>query len=1074
MDDRVRQVGTWLQCTLNPDQAQRVAAEEALKLSQDQPGHVVVLFRLAVDPAIPAEPALRQSAVIYMKNMIHRRWEPRDPPKHLRDKGEQSSPGLSEDDKALVRNNLFQALAVAPPQIRSQLGLCLRTIAFTDYPERWPSLLPSIVAGLSATDISSLYGPLYSLRVLCKTYEFKRDEQRKPLYGIVDATFPMLLQLAQRVLAHPPAADASEIALLVGKIMWSTTQLGLPPWLLQPANLGPWFETMLALLEQPLPEGCPTDGDDAIKWPPFKVKKRIAAIFHRLIQRYGNPSRQIEKDVPLAAETMSFARHFQDHMSARCLSACVTLLGRRHAGLVLPNRITTSCLQYIEEAIKYKLTYALLKPQLGALFSEMMLPLLSFSEKDSELWEEDPHEYVRKEFDMIEDFYSPRTAATNLLTALTKKRGKDCLHGIVATCSETLARAQGTADPALARLKDGALLAIGTLHKDLAKRDMYRPALEPMLKLHVLPELTSAHGFLRARAIWTYGQFARSIFREGRATEPEHLALAFQRFMECMQDPALPVRVNASIAIEAFVQGEVVPQAVVQVLPQLLELLFSLLKEVGSDEIVATLDTLIEKHGEQMVPYAVQVVAALCTSFTRIMDESESGDDDDDCTMAAMGIMQALTTMMEAVAGTPEVYAALEAPLLPLLVRCCREGGEDFFEEAMEILAYLTFHQRTLSEGLFSMIPILHEAFHTWARDYINQILAPLDNYIHKATDVFLTANGGAYVQMTMSICRGVLVGEEAEAMGDCDVFAGPKLIESLMHNCRGRIDALMPELVGMIHVRLHLDDSDGQPGLGLTTLLYTALGSAIHYNPLLTLQILEHRQCQAALLTSWVKHLGTICERPCVRAHDLKIALLAVSSMLAMPTATAPYVIASNRLMLVRQALTLQARLVKAYADQERQDDDEEEDDDDDDGADFDGEELGDDVDGDNEDDTATLRRLLNSDRKFNLDDFLKAGGHDDDDELDDEEEYTSPIDDLDELIEFSSALEAACREDPNLLAAVGLGATAEGMQISAEENAALRSYLQEAVQKKHEKEAARAEAAAGGGLAAAAAALR
>ena len=135
--------------------------------------------------------------------------------------------------------------------------------------------------------------------------------------------------------------------------------------------------------------------------------------------------------------------------------------------------------------------------------------------------------------------------------------------------------------------------------------------------------------------------------------------------------------------------------------------------------------------------------------------------------------------------------------------------------------------------------------------------------------------------------------------MGDCDVFAGPKLIESLMHNCRGRIDALMPELVGMIHVRLHLDDSDGQPGLGLTTLLYTALGSAIHYNPLLTLQILEHRQCQAALLTSWVKHLGTICERPCVRAHDLKIALLAVSSMLAMPTATAPYVIASNRLML-------------------------------------------------------------------------------------------------------------------------------------------------------------------------------
>ncbi len=539
-----------------------------------------------------------------------------------------------------------------------------------------------------------------------------------------------------------------------------------------------------------------------------------------------------------------------------------------------------------------------------------------------------------------------------------------------------------------------------------------------------------------------------------------------------MRDPALPVRVNASIAIEAFVEAEVVPEAVVAVLPQLLELLFALLKEVGSDEVVATLDTLIEKHGEQMAPYAVQVVAALCTSFTRIMDESDKGDDDDDGTMAAMGIMQALTTMMEAVSGKPEVYAALEAPLLPLLARCCREGAEDFFEEAMEILSYLTFYPPVLSEALFSMLPVLHEAFHTWARDYINQILAPLDNYIHKATEVFLTANSGAYLQMAMEMCRGVLVGEEAEAMGDCDAFGGPKLIESLLHNCRGRIDALLPELVAMIHMRLHLDDPDAQPGLGLTTLLYTALGSAFHYNPLLTLQILEHRQCQAALLTSWVGHLG---KAPKLRAHDLKIALLAVASMLAMPSASAPPVVATNRLMLVRQGLQLQGRLITERANQERQEQEEDDDDDDDDdeGAELDREELGDDVDGTEEDETATLRRLLNSDRKFNLDDFLKAGGHDDDDELDDEEEYTSPIDDLDELIEFSGALEAACGEDASLLAAVGLGPTPDGMLLSAEENAALRSYVQQAVQKKQEKDAARAEAAAGGGLAATASAL-
>ena len=41
----------------------------------------------------------------------------------------------------------------------------------------------------------------------------------------------------------------------------------------------------------------------------------------------------------------------------------------------------------------------------------IVFPLLCFSERDASLWDEDPTEYVRKEFDVIEDFYSPRTAA---------------------------------------------------------------------------------------------------------------------------------------------------------------------------------------------------------------------------------------------------------------------------------------------------------------------------------------------------------------------------------------------------------------------------------------------------------------------------------------------------------------------------------------------------------------------------------------------------------------------------------------------------------------------------------------
>ena len=53
-------------------------------------------------------------------------------------------------------------------------------------------------------DHGRLYGALYALRILARKYEFKDEEDRAPLTGIVNSTFPALLQLFQ-----VPAANNS-------------------------------------------------------------------------------------------------------------------------------------------------------------------------------------------------------------------------------------------------------------------------------------------------------------------------------------------------------------------------------------------------------------------------------------------------------------------------------------------------------------------------------------------------------------------------------------------------------------------------------------------------------------------------------------------------------------------------------------------------------------------------------------------------------------------------------------------------------------------------------------------------
>ena len=130
----------WLQSTLSADQTQRRAAEEALKQSEFAPEHVVHLFRIAADTSVEVDVALRQAAAIRMKSVISRGWDP----------ASSSTDGkvLSAADKAAVRDNLVEAMVVSVPVVRTQLGLCLRSIAQVDYPDNWPGLLSAICANL--------------------------------------------------------------------------------------------------------------------------------------------------------------------------------------------------------------------------------------------------------------------------------------------------------------------------------------------------------------------------------------------------------------------------------------------------------------------------------------------------------------------------------------------------------------------------------------------------------------------------------------------------------------------------------------------------------------------------------------------------------------------------------------------------------------------------------------------------------------------------------------------------------------------------------------------------------------
>ncbi|KAG5460720.1 MAG: hypothetical protein BJ554DRAFT_7192 [Olpidium bornovanus] len=97
------------------------------------------------------------------------------------------------------------------------------------------------------------------------------------------------------------------------------------------------------------------------------------------------------------------------------------------------------------------------------------------------------------------------------------------------------------------------------------------------------------------------------------------------------------------------------------------------------------MDVFVGTFAEQLAPYAVQLGEQLKNTFMRMMSDvkaqSEANgsgdanyDEASDKTMAAMGVMQTVTTLIISLDHSPEIVAKLEEAVLPIVRHVLEEG----------------------------------------------------------------------------------------------------------------------------------------------------------------------------------------------------------------------------------------------------------------------------------------------------------------------------------------------------------------------------------------------------------------
>ncbi|ETN75872.1 Importin-beta protein, partial [Necator americanus] len=149
MDGSAQEVALALQGTLQQDPNVRKQSENRIWEYGKVSGFASLLLRLACSDETAAE--IRMAAAIALKNFIRKNW------------GEAPEVDLTAEEEEEIRQSVLQGMFLIRGTLQGQLSHAVQLMAKRDFPDRWPSLVPSLAEHMKVDDLGRLVAALSAM-----------------------------------------------------------------------------------------------------------------------------------------------------------------------------------------------------------------------------------------------------------------------------------------------------------------------------------------------------------------------------------------------------------------------------------------------------------------------------------------------------------------------------------------------------------------------------------------------------------------------------------------------------------------------------------------------------------------------------------------------------------------------------------------------------------------------------------------------------------------------------------------------------------------------------------------------
>ncbi|KAL8692600.1 MAG: hypothetical protein Q9218_002416 [Villophora microphyllina] len=750
--------------------------------------------------------ALRQSALLALKTFVLRTWTP-----SIEDF--QGVVTITDATKDQVRQSIL-ALATSGDHERrvvSAASYVVSKIASVDFPESWPSLLPTLLQLVPRSHESQLHGVLLVLSSLVED-GFDEEQFGNSAVELVKCIYDVATNESNKLTSRALAVSIFRACFETMRLMYETDKASIKQFMHEASDA--WTPFFINVLKIPLPQipnaeqeddSGPTSwrGTVALKTQVVKALDKIHREFPHLLSQhiltlFGTVWESLQVHVgPYIALYVSDSQH-----------------GRLEDADRLPytlDFLVIEELDYIQTlvgsvTVKRELDAQLAPEKLlngtyhGTWITQIMSILVGYSQitqEDEGLWNFDVNVFLSEETSETAN-YSPRNACTYLVQKLCKWPVLNSLLAHTKTIFEE--------GPASAPMKEAALFVLKQILDELDSSSMeIDPDLARVYLNSVGLAMHDENEFLRARGYIVAAKLTTIESTKLADVVPDY---ARQTLTAVDNDPSEVVKVSCIRAMQEYLKtlpASGAREFQVQTVAAISNFLSSQdLSELKESEDL--LDTLVETLRD-----AIMADPSLCLEHPALdvlFTMASYGASSFQTTMLVNEAFESITSSMAA-QGT-EAYAQLCAKVLPTLTGALDVGdmtSENALSDmAVSLLSSLAEHgpEPLPQNFVAAVMPKLYRLLFSSSEFSTNQSATVTIRHIlsHDANQVFTwvdpaTGKGGLEIVLLI-IDR--LLGPEVDDASAAEVGG---LTVELVEKAADRLGPFLQQLLRVVAIRL-------------------------------------------------------------------------------------------------------------------------------------------------------------------------------------------------------------------------------------------------------------------------------